>query len=210
MGTRRIIWIIITRVVSDIGSVRFVHGLVAFRQVLGHVLGCGGVSDLLPELGRGAGRVRAFERQFELLDCQNNKCHRKTYPSLRPYWASEAPPTSEFNRAERRPRLRFKGHARDVVEVPEHRTVPFRQALYNLDEVLLVLHGVDRRRYFAHALAFQMSRMFLIGHTVVVVSPTFRENLLDLLVVEDDGKGDCLQLFERISTPAGACGRRPS
>lgn len=138
-----------------------------------------------------------------LLDCQNNKCHRKTYPSLRPYWASEAPPTSEFNRAERRPRLRFKGHARDVVEVPEHRTVPFRQALYNVDEVLLVLNGVDRRRYFAHALAFQMSRMFLIGHTVVVVSPTFRENLLDLLVVEDDGKGDCLQLFEAEGASAG-------
>jgi hypothetical protein len=30
--------------------VRFVHGLEAFRQVLGHVLGSGGASDLLPEL----------------------------------------------------------------------------------------------------------------------------------------------------------------
>jgi hypothetical protein len=68
--TRRIKWIIITRVVSDFGSaisnkliywiqpkqrvkdapVRFVHGLKAFRQMLGHALGSGGVSDLFPEL----------------------------------------------------------------------------------------------------------------------------------------------------------------
>jgi hypothetical protein len=140
-------------------------------------------------------------RATYLLDCQNYKCHGKTYPSLRPYWASEAPPTSEFNRADRR--LRCKGHARDVVEVPEHWAVPFRQALYNLDEFLLVLYGVDRRHYFAHALAFQMSRMVLVGNTEVVVSPTFRENLLDLLVVEDDGKRDCLQLFEEEGASAG-------
>ena len=38
--------------------------------------------------------------------------------------------------------------------------------------------------------------MSLVGHTVDVVPPTLRENLLDLLVVEHDTKGDCLQLFE--------------
>lgn len=82
------------------------------------------------------------------------------------------------------------------MEVPEYRAVLFRQALYNFDQFLLVLYGVDQRRYFAYALTFQTLRVFLVRHTVVVISPTFRENLLDLLVEEDDSKGDCLQLFE--------------
>lgn len=37
----------------------------------------------------------------------------------------------------------------------------------------------------------------------MIVSPTLREDLLDLIVVEDDGKGDCLQFFKVEEASAG-------
>jgi hypothetical protein len=55
--------------------------------------------------------------------------------------------------------------------------------------------GVYQRRHFAYTFAYQMSKIFPAGHAVVLVSPTLREDLLDLLVIEHDGEGNCLQLF---------------
>ena len=40
--------------VQDILPDRFIHGLVALRQILGHVLSRGGIPDLLPESGGGS------------------------------------------------------------------------------------------------------------------------------------------------------------
>lgn len=40
--------------VRDILPNRFIHGLVALRQVLGHVLSRGGIPDFLPEFGGGS------------------------------------------------------------------------------------------------------------------------------------------------------------
>lgn len=45
--------------------------------------------------------------------------------------------------------------------------------------------------------------MFLVGHAVMIVSPTLRKDLLDLIVVEDDRKGDCLQFLELEGASAG-------
>ena len=82
------------------------------------------------------------------------------------------------------------------MKIPEHRAVPFRQPLYNLDQLQLVLYGVDQSRDFSHALAAQISRMALVGHAVVMISATFWKNVLDLLVVKEDRANDRLQLCQ--------------
>ena len=45
--------------------------------------------------------------------------------------------------------------------------------------------------------------MFLVGHAVVVAPPTGGEDLLDLVIVEDDGEGDGLEFLEVEGTSAG-------